>query len=246
MQFPTLVEEIILLRPSTIGAEDSYSRLLDKSGTYTSKSGYLSQRLHTTALPANYTVPTNFNWNKMIWKAQLLQKIQLFLWKVMQNAVPTSENLQKKGLLENTNCIRCGERETTIHLFFHCHFAQRVWELAPWSSPANLTQALSFGEKLVASYQCINLPPVGTNINLFPWIVWNLRIVRNQLLFENMTFSLQDCLSKSVITAREWTTAQDAQPKITPLPNHATASLAISPTTLVPTTIICNTDAAWR
>ncbi|KAF2584788.1 hypothetical protein F2Q70_00036845 [Brassica cretica] len=153
---------------------------------------------------------------KMIWKAQLLPKIQLFLWKVMQNAVPTSENLQKRGLLKNTNSIRCGERETTVHLFFHCHFAQRVWELALWSSPANLTQALSFGEKLVASYQRINLPPVGTNINLFPWIVWNLWIVRNQLLFENMTFSLQDCLSKSVITAREWTTAQDAQPKITP------------------------------
>ncbi|KAF3600430.1 hypothetical protein F2Q69_00037627 [Brassica cretica] len=97
----------------------------------------------------------------MIWKAQLLQKIQLFLWKVMHNAVPTSENLQKRGLLENTNCIRCGERDTTIHLFFHCYFAQRVWELAPWSSPANLTQALSFGEKLVASNQRINLPPVG-------------------------------------------------------------------------------------
>ena len=143
----------------------------------------------------------------------------------MQNAVPTGENLQKIGLLENINCIRCGKWETVGYLFCHCPFTQRVWELAPWSSPSNLTQALSFGEELVASYQRINLPPVGTNINLFRWIVWNLWIARNQLLFENMTSSPQDCLSKSLIAAREWTTAQEAQPKITPLSNHATASL---------------------
>ncbi|KAF2559209.1 hypothetical protein F2Q68_00017963 [Brassica cretica] len=31
-QFPTMVEEILLLRPSTTGAEDSYAWLLDKSG----------------------------------------------------------------------------------------------------------------------------------------------------------------------------------------------------------------------
>lgn len=74
-QFPTLVEDILLLRPSTTGAEDSYSWLLDQTGKYTSKSGYLSQRLHTTARAANSTIPANFNWNKMIWKAPVLPKI---------------------------------------------------------------------------------------------------------------------------------------------------------------------------
>uniref|UniRef100_A0A0D3CT93 Reverse transcriptase zinc-binding domain-containing protein n=1 Tax=Brassica oleracea var. oleracea TaxID=109376 RepID=A0A0D3CT93_BRAOL len=57
--------------------------------------------------------------------------IQIFLWKVLQNAIPTGENLQKRRVLTNTTCVRCGVKETTLHLFFHCEFTKqlRAWRL---------------------------------------------------------------------------------------------------------------------
>ncbi|XP_018463446.2 uncharacterized protein LOC108834620 [Raphanus sativus] len=48
---PNLVEDILHLHPSTTGAEDGYAWLLNPSGEYTSKSGYLA--LHLEKLQPN-------------------------------------------------------------------------------------------------------------------------------------------------------------------------------------------------
>lgn len=133
----------------------------------------------------------------------MLPKIQIFLWKVLQRVIPTGENLQKRGVLTNTNCIRCGAQETTNHLFFHCDFAKQVWELAPWSSPLNSAAAASFGFELQTSRHRINFPPVGIATNLFPWIAWTIWTVRNLLLFENRSLAPTSTISRAIASARE-------------------------------------------
>ncbi|VVB14596.1 unnamed protein product [Arabis nemorensis] len=49
-------------------------------------------------------------------------KLKLFRWKVIQGAIPLGENLAKRGLLGDTNCLHFTEEETTIHLFFPLPF----------------------------------------------------------------------------------------------------------------------------
>ena len=121
---PHLVEEILFIQPSSTGPEDGYVWLLNPSGEYSSKSGYLALHLKDSSATRNNNLPDDFNWYKSVWSPQLLPKIQIFLWKFVQNAIPTGENLQKRGVLTNTNYIRCGEQESTRHLFFHCEFAK--------------------------------------------------------------------------------------------------------------------------
>lgn len=92
-RFPHLVEDILLLKPSITGAEDSYAWLKNASGDYTAKSGYNS--LHKND-PTNISInatPATFNWYKSIWNVKALPKIQIFLWKILHNALPSRENL---------------------------------------------------------------------------------------------------------------------------------------------------------
>lgn len=110
---PHLVEEILLIKPSSSNAADSYKWLLNRSGEYSSKSGYLALHLTETNAAGTAHFPDDFNWYKSVWSPTILPKIQLFLWKVLQGAIPTGENLQRRGLLTDTNCIRCGAQETT-------------------------------------------------------------------------------------------------------------------------------------
>lgn len=65
-------------------------------------------------------------------------KISAFIWKAVQNRIPVYPNLQVRGLWHKDLPICCklcdaGCDETTIHLFFECNLAVRVWHnLCSW------------------------------------------------------------------------------------------------------------------
>ncbi|KAG2255137.1 hypothetical protein Bca4012_091693 [Brassica carinata] len=96
--------------------------------------------------------PDTWNWKKNIWSPPLLPKLKFFLWKVALNALPTGDNLQKKGLLINTNCARCGGTESIYHILVHCTFAKEVWEVGPWLHQLNPLHFVNFKELLKASH----------------------------------------------------------------------------------------------
>ncbi|KAF2606467.1 hypothetical protein F2Q68_00044729 [Brassica cretica] len=97
-----LMDNILLLQSSTTGAEDGYVWLLNPSREYSSKTGYLALHLEDATTYRTPNFPDDFNWFKSVWNTQLLHKIQIFLWKVLQNAIPTGDNLQKRRVLTNT------------------------------------------------------------------------------------------------------------------------------------------------
>ncbi|XP_013614799.1 PREDICTED: uncharacterized protein LOC106321021, partial [Brassica oleracea var. oleracea] len=115
----------------------------------------------------------------------------------------------------------------------------------PWSNVGAGPLGLPFHEEQERSQKKINLPPIGSNINLFPWIIWHIWIARNQLLFENRKATPTDTLSKAISAARQWITAQQLeqahQPKQPTVPTQLR-----TPMELTPTTLICNTDASWK
>ena len=80
---PELASHILALRPSILGANDSYIWPLHKSGSYTVKSGYYSTVLtkHEALLPtcANGNSEDSRDWKKLIWSNQLSPKLKFFL-----------------------------------------------------------------------------------------------------------------------------------------------------------------------
>ncbi|XP_013616973.1 PREDICTED: uncharacterized protein LOC106323382 [Brassica oleracea var. oleracea] len=168
----------------------------------------------------------------------------MFIWRVGQNAFPTGENLQKRGLLIPTLCCRCGESETTLHLLINCPFAREVWSLGPWSHTFDASQVVSFKEALISSGSWIPLPPYGFTINIFPWVCWFLWISRNNLVFEKKPSTAPEIVLKAIIALMEWDRAQSKIRKTDSPQQIITHST--SHENLHPTSICCNTDAAWR
>ncbi|CAL9236001.1 unnamed protein product, partial [Arabidopsis halleri] len=106
--------------------KDALVWLPEKSGTYSTKSGYALTKLHTTS-PG----PEVFNWRLNIWNLSIPPKLKMFLWKIKRKALPVGGNLTFRGINCDLTCKRCGLLEDELHILLLCPYARRVWELAP-------------------------------------------------------------------------------------------------------------------
>jgi hypothetical protein len=67
-------------------------------------------------------------WPKLIWSADIPPSKSLFVWRLMHDKVPTDEQLLLRGCCIPSMCSLCNKfAESTIHLFFECEFANKLW-----------------------------------------------------------------------------------------------------------------------
>lgn len=151
LHLPQYEDHIMKLTPSALEMDDEHVWLFDKSGNYTTKSGYAIAKRST----CNHT--DQFNWNKCVWNVKTSPKLKHFLWKLKSNALGVGENLLKRGMQVDGRCERCGAMESVHHVMIACPFAQRVWSLAQMVKTPSTTS--SMGEALTACERLTNLPP---------------------------------------------------------------------------------------
>ena len=84
--------------------------------------------------------PNSFDWIKDIWRGNFSPKMRMFLWSIVQNALPLGVNLQHRGINSEAVCKRCKDVVTAMHTFFFCPFVQRVWELIPYTEECRSQQ----------------------------------------------------------------------------------------------------------
>ncbi|KAG7559442.1 Endonuclease/exonuclease/phosphatase superfamily [Arabidopsis thaliana x Arabidopsis arenosa] len=180
---PEYEQEILSLRPSKSRSEDSHLWLLTKNGDYSTKSGYQAASMLKEKLVFQREDSSNFNWFKEIWNIKCAQKIKFFLWKAMNAALPVGELLKSRGINTSTLCPHCQEEESSLHLFFHCPFARKIWESAPFKTP------------------------------IFPLRIQSLQLGiemsrLNKRIFDQTQISPFEALSQAISQAREWSEAQ--------------------------------------
>ncbi|KAL0807833.1 hypothetical protein Bca101_100325 [Brassica carinata] len=155
---PEMAAQIQSLRPSTTGAADIYVWQPLQSGIYSTKSGYAT----AAALRQPHTQQAeeqDFLWNKDVWSGKFSLKLKVFLWSIIQNAIPIGENLQRRGITADLNCPRCKEQETPMHLFFSCPFTKKAWEFVPLKQAVIVAVEDTMKTMLVKFRSAICLPP---------------------------------------------------------------------------------------
>ncbi|KAG2301611.1 hypothetical protein Bca52824_030262 [Brassica carinata] len=128
--------------------------------------------------------------------------------------------------------------ETIVHLFFHCPYAKKVWELIPFSGGFIPMPLNNFDVEWKKLLQAVVLPPIGLGIcPLAPWILWSFWSARNQKLFQKRSFSIQETITKAIVDAKEWMEAQVTVP--------ISQKLAVTQGR-EGFEVICRSDAAWK
>ncbi|GJS96189.1 RNA-directed DNA polymerase, eukaryota, reverse transcriptase zinc-binding domain protein [Tanacetum coccineum] len=128
-------------------------------------------------------VPVATRWNRSI-----PIKVNVFLWRLKLNRLPTRVNLDRKGIdIGSILCPICHDDiETANHIFFNCGMAQDLWALlAKWwglDIPlcVNISEWFDWLEvSRIPSKACSFLDGVGGTLL---WTIWNYR---NRLLFSS-------------------------------------------------------------
>ncbi|WOL20432.1 hypothetical protein Cni_G29237 [Canna indica] len=98
------------------------------NGEYTVASGY---KIALSKMQPDVTSPHPFPWNN-IWKLKVPLKIKTFLWRLLQDSLPTRTTLQSRHVPIPTDaCPICKHNpEDEKHLFFTCPLASRVWKIS--------------------------------------------------------------------------------------------------------------------
>jgi hypothetical protein len=69
-------------------------------------------------------------YNDVIWNKIALLKVSLFAWRLLNNRLPTKDNLIRRGMtrLDSILCADgCWIAKTSNHLFLGCNFSYFLW-----------------------------------------------------------------------------------------------------------------------
>lgn len=101
----------------------------DKQGNYSVKSGYqVAVKLKSPGNPS-CSDSSKTQW-KVIWEADIPEKIKIFMWRAAQNMLPTAGNLWKRKVVIDAVCQSCWcQSEDGFHALLECKAARKVWKL---------------------------------------------------------------------------------------------------------------------
>ncbi|XP_019163195.1 PREDICTED: uncharacterized protein LOC109159549 [Ipomoea nil] len=111
----------ILMIPVSLEYEDIWYWYGDSNGCYTVKNGY---RCVVGTYENNYC----FDKWSTLWKLKIPPKWKTFLWRAINDILPTTTNLIIKRVDISPICAMCGLMDDTMHSLVLCGYARAIWD----------------------------------------------------------------------------------------------------------------------
>jgi hypothetical protein len=185
-----LLNEMLVIINSAVltGESDRWGWRLEKDEDFTVKSTY--ELVSNMLLPSGDIASEKKQAFKAIWNCPVPSKAAGCAWLVIQNRVPTRENLLRRRVIQDNReqgCVLCGDNvESVQHLFLYCNFTLKVWEcITKWLGmefvlPHNILSLLNFMTAYPGSKQLRKgMALIWVAVI---WIVWRHR---NSIIFSN-------------------------------------------------------------
>ncbi|KAK8609013.1 hypothetical protein V6N13_025320 [Hibiscus sabdariffa] len=123
------VNKISAIPLSNSGLRDEVVWRHDGLGCYTVKSGYLLllKELNAAPLLPVISSPDFSNFYSALWASNLPPKVNITMWRIANNYLPTLANLHLRRLNVDTHCPLCKSATESIdHIMRDCEFVQRI------------------------------------------------------------------------------------------------------------------------
>ncbi|KAF4390164.1 hypothetical protein G4B88_005082 [Cannabis sativa] len=171
-------QSICSLPISKFPKADSWMWHYTADGTYSVKSGYFvaSQLDHFDPSPSKSWFAV---WWKGFWKISLPKKVLIFVWRGFHDALPTYVGLQKRKVVDHTNCPICGfSVDSNSHVVFLCRGFKKIWKELRVSMLNNLSMDISFKQIVLKASEILS----RSEYELFLVAAWYIWSERNQIV----------------------------------------------------------------
>jgi len=116
--FPQLLSLFNHTTIPKVPLEDNLVWAKAKTGNLTLKEAYLHKS----------PIGHKLHWARRIWSADIPPTKSLLSWRIMHDRVPTDDKLRERGCSLASVCSNyLSAGESTIHLFFQCNYACKLW-----------------------------------------------------------------------------------------------------------------------
>jgi len=117
--YPSLHHKLNLVTIPLIQKEDKLLWKNYHDGNLSFKYAYLFHNTSTTHFSS---------WATCIWNKAIPPSKSMLMWRILQEKIPTDDQLLKRGCQLSSICNLCNSSmETTNHLFLECSFATQIW-----------------------------------------------------------------------------------------------------------------------
>lgn len=142
----------------------------------------------------------------------MLPRWKYFLWRLLQRALPTKDNLRKRGIQITTECVVCKNGlESQSHLFRDCYVAQLVWKSSPLGIISSNAANVRMEEWLMnfLSYFFDQDGREEGRLIQFTSILWSIWLHRNDILFRGVSGSPETILKAAQAHVHRWEQLQE-------------------------------------
>lgn len=183
---------------------DGWSWSFSKGTNYTVKEGYeqILKEKDGSALQLE-------SWTSSVWNKWVPTKINAFVWRLVLDRIPSLPNLQRRNIisLEELICCRlCDEEKTedSVHLFFTCRFASKIWLLLlNW-----LDHKMETTDNVKNFLRLFSKSFKGKTRMLWDifWhcAVWNIWIARNKMILKGEAVSAMEVFETIKFNVWTW------------------------------------------
>lgn len=173
-------------------AKDRWVWTGNNTGIFSCKNGYelVSKQAANGLLDAE-------KWSKLTWIKWSPPKINAFIWKLLQDRIPTRVNLRKRKILHEevkACCILCDaeEEESSSHLFFRCTFSSKIWScLGKWLE-TNIDVDGDVKENIEAFSKSIAKKSMEIWLSIWHGTIWYIWLARNGKFFKGKELSHEE------------------------------------------------------
>ena len=154
--------------------------------------------------------------SRTIWNKLVPSRVSAFVWKALQHRVPTTVNLQQRGIFFSTEGLCCSfchdQPETEWHLFGVCPYASKVWGLVHQWIHFPLNQYSSLEESFVGFERSLVSSIRQKGHVIWFGTIWHLWQARNEKVFQKIETSPWTLLERIKISTCTWLQCKNGLP----------------------------------